>query len=383
MKILWLSHQSPVSFGTTQLRCYQPSEYLAHANHYTKVQWIYDSNIKLDVDLVILCRVILDKATARIIARAKAKGIIVVYESDDLLFELEVASYFKKIGRSQHVDFIQPRLDAMLASDCVIVSTDYIADKVKQLGKDVYILRNGLNNSFLESAKKLQRKNSRDDSKEIKLGYFSGSPSHDFDFAILAEPLAIILDKYPNVRLNIVGELQLQGKMLSFEDRITRKCFVPYNKFPEEITKVDINLIPLELSEMFCQAKSELKYIEAGACGIPSIASSTDSYRKAINNRSNGLLVESEEEWVSALSYLIENADARLRMGGKAKIDSFENYSPSVRTRQWNNVLEEIMEVYNDVSKQRKNFVISTIYEAIVHFKFIVKGIQSCLKNKK
>ena len=55
-----------------------------------------------------------------------------------------------------------------------------------------------------------------------------------------------------------------------------------YEEFQAVFEQIDINVVPLQQKDSFAQARSNLKYIEAGAWGIPTIASPASAYREAI-----------------------------------------------------------------------------------------------------
>lgn len=74
------------------------------------------------------------------------------------------------------------------------------------------------------------------------------------------------MEKNPNVELFLVGPLDVESDFVrKFRDRIRQLPYVPREKHFENIAQVDINLVPLELGNSFCEAKSELKFIEAVA----------------------------------------------------------------------------------------------------------------------
>jgi hypothetical protein len=63
-----------------------------------------------------------------------------------------------------------------------------------------------------------------------------------------------------------------------FVDRLDQRPFVEWTRLPAEISRVDINLIPLVLNP-FTEAKSDLKYYEAAVLKIPSVATLTEFFR--------------------------------------------------------------------------------------------------------
>ena len=94
---------------------------------------------------------------------------------------------------------------------------------------------------------------------------------------------------------------------------------------------MDLALAPLELGNDFCRAKSEVKFVEAGALGVPTVASRIDPYQDAITEGRDGLLVAREDEWVAALSSLIEEAERARALGAAARATILQRYSPGAR----------------------------------------------------
>lgn len=57
----------------------------------------------------------------------------------------------------------------------------------------------------------------------------------------------------------------------------------------EIASSFDINLAPLEMDNLFCRAKSEIKFVEAGLLGISTIASRIDPVEQSIIDHHDGL----------------------------------------------------------------------------------------------
>ena len=53
-----------------------------------------------------------------------------------------------------------------------------------------------------------------------------------------------------------------------------------WRRWFELLAQVDINLAPLEPGNVFCRAKSEIKFVEAAALGIPTVASVIDPFEQ-------------------------------------------------------------------------------------------------------
>ncbi|MCY3639426.1 MAG: glycosyltransferase, partial [Gammaproteobacteria bacterium] len=152
-----------------------------------------------------------------------------------------------------------------------------------------------------------------------RLGYASGTATHEADFATIARPLAQALRQQPNLGFTLVGSLDLAP----YEDllpasRLERRQLVEHVNLAHELARFDINLIPLQASP-FCDAKSPLKYFEAALVGIPSIVVANPTYHELIRHGENGLLAHSQDEWAEHIALLAGDADLRARQAAVAR----------------------------------------------------------------
>jgi glycosyltransferase involved in cell wall biosynthesis len=105
------------------------------------------------------------------------------------------------------------------------------------------------------------------------------------------------------------------------------------------MAKMDIALAPLETDNIFCRAKSEIKFVEAGALGLPVVASKIDPYRGSMSDGRNGFLATGEKEWTQALLSLVQDSQLRIALGEAARQTVLERYSPQARTTDLANLL--------------------------------------------
>jgi glycosyltransferase involved in cell wall biosynthesis len=208
-------------------------------------------------------------------------------------------------------------------------TTSFLAEKLREYGKKVFIVSNKLSAKDLEITQKLFNKKSliSDQQSLIKLGYFSGEMSHNRDFAVIIDALLEIMEKYPKVELFLAGPLDIENKMNKYAERIKRSSYVGRYEHFENIAQVSINLAPLEISNPFCESKSELKFFEAGILGIPTVASATKTFQEAILDDVDGYVAKTPEEWVKKLSQLIENPELGKEMGERARKKTLLDYT--------------------------------------------------------
>jgi glycosyltransferase involved in cell wall biosynthesis len=90
----------------------------------------------------------------------------------------------------------------------------------------------------------------------------------------------------------------------------------------EEIKKFSIGIMPLTNSK-WDQVKY-FKVLEYMACGVPVVASPGKTAQAIIKESNCGLVASNTEDWIEALTLLLENPDLRDKMGksGRAAIEN-------------------------------------------------------------
>jgi hypothetical protein len=182
----------------------------------------------------------------------------------------------------------------------------------------------------------------RQDAGCLVIGYASGTPTHDRDFALVKPALKNILRRYPQAEAWIIGPLNPGSDWGSLAGRIRQFPLISWRELPEYLARFDINLAPLVMDNPFAQSKSEIKYMEAALVRVPTIASPTNAYQFAINNGENGFLAASDSEWEQALTLLIEQADDRIEVGEAAYTNVLQNYHPQRRAVELVSTLDQI-----------------------------------------
>ena len=348
-KVLFLI--SPWAGVTNRYRAYNMKEYLGLAGIESEVVGIEDVDTKISrafgFDVIVIHRIPMNELLKTFIKKCKELCIPVIFDLDDYIFDTSLVHRIDEIKRMssndrnkwvQHVKGCRETLDA---SDYFIGPTGYLVKKVEDFSKKAFVIRNGLNRTQIIESDKAFMKVKRDDSV-IKIGYFSGTKTHQKDFEVVSSALLKIMSEYENVHLCIGGFLELNYSFNELSQRIERIPYVDWKKLPFNIARVDINIAPLEPDNPFCEAKSELKFFEAALLRIPTVASPSDAYRYAIKDGENGLLATTEEEWYTCLKSLIENSVIRKTLGEKAYETVMKIYAPHAQAKK-------TLEVYKDI----------------------------------
>jgi len=310
LKIAWL--YDTIDTSTFRYRVFNMIENV-NANSQAVGTWFYSTEIEAlsdrldDLDTLIICRVRYSLPVITLITRARNKGVRVLFDCDDLVFDerfvhlimhtLDVEPtnagfdwWFSYIGRIGAV--------ARLCEGA-IVSTPDLADRMRDYLRtdDVSIVPNFLNRAQQETSTRLledKRRENFSSDGTITIGYFSGTPSHNRDFAIAAPAIARLMKSDPTLRLRVVGYLDGLGMFEDVKDRLEVMPLQDWIVLQNVIAEVEINIAPLQ-QNIFTNCKSVLKYFEAAIVGTWTIASPTRPFLSAIPDESMGYIADNHE----------------------------------------------------------------------------------------
>ena len=129
---------------------------------------------------------------------------------------------------------------------------------------------------------------------------------------------------------------------------------IKWNKQSEinDLHKIDIGIYPL-LDNNWVLGKSGLKAIQYMSIGIPTVATNVGTSSDIITHMENGILVDTENDWLKHLSLLIMNPELRKKIGSKARQTVIKYYSTEVLKYKY-------LEVLNKVSRLKVGIIFSS-----------------------
>lgn len=281
----------------------------------------------------ILHRVLMTPAVVKLIARLKELGKTVVFETDDLVYDpafLVHMDYWKQMNALERKLYEHGVGGEILADPFVktaTTTTAFLADKLREKGKEVLIVPNRLTEEDVRWADEAMKRKSTKESGPVRVGYLSGTPSHNKDFATITPALVTLFERYPDWRLVLAGPLDTESTLHQYAHRIDRLPFVPRQELFGNIASLDINLAPLEIGNPFCESKSELKFFEVGIVNVPTVAAATQTFREAIADGVDGFVADTTEEWVEKIGKLIQDTEFRKQMGLAAHETALRRYT--------------------------------------------------------
>ena len=255
---------------------------------------------------------------------AKKLNKKVLFDIDDLVFDtkytntntfVQALSPYEKSYYDKNVRLMGKTL---LLCDGSITTNKFLAKELKNYVPEVFINHNVASEEMWKlSENALIKKSKIKISEEIIIGYFSGSISHNSDIKMIIPVLTKILLEFKNVKLLLLGELDLPYELKSFSSQIIKVKFIDWRKLPELISKVDINIAPVE-DCIFNKGKSENKWVEAALVKVPTIASNMGEFKQNIIHGKTGLLCTKSEEWYIAIKSLITDNNLRQTISSNA-----------------------------------------------------------------
>lgn len=323
-------------------RCIHLQEQFAQLGVQAEVQdWVdqpFPPDLAERYDLLILQRIAMTANVRRLIDQMHAKGKLVLFDTDDLVFEPAMTAWHRGVLRlppgeqELYVDGVQRILATLAACDGVLAATPLLAELAQRRGKPAWVHRNAVGREMQALGDQFYRGPERQENDKIIIGYGSGTPTHDVDFETAVPALLDILSRYPQVMLWLMGPLATPPALDLFGKRVRRYPLTDWQNYLSLASRLDIFLAPLEPGNIFCRAKSEIKFVEAGLLGIPTVASRSDPFEYAIEPGVDGFLAATTPEWIDALDALITQPELRSRLGQAARAKVIKRYSLAART---------------------------------------------------
>jgi O-antigen biosynthesis protein len=276
--------------------------------------------------IFIFQRVLFSGKVAKMVDNIKSQNKEIIFETDDLVFDkkfIQETDYYKNkmsfLEKMQYKEGVGQEIIVDPYVKVCTTTTTYLGKILEEYGKKVFIVKNKLSEQEVEICEGILKNIPRIKDGYVRLGYFSGTASHNLDFAVITEAIFEIMKKYEKVKLLLAGPLDTENKLNEFGSRVERLPLVPRGRHYENIFKANINLAPLVLGDPYCEAKSELKFFEAGILEVPTVAIRNQTYIETISDGEDGFLAKNKSEWVEKISRLIEDENLRRVMGKKAR----------------------------------------------------------------
>lgn len=239
----------------------------------------------------------------------------ILSEIDDDIFD--VAPYNPAAATlSPGSHLTQIAIDQFKASDGIIVSTPYLKDVYSEFNENIYVVPNSIDCQKWDNAPKKKKSG-------IRIGWV-GSGSHSKDLELLDKVFPAILERNKDAQFVICSYFQDDLSALP-EFLLNRKGvkivnkWSPILKYPAHVAAqdFDIGLAPL-VDNKFNRGKSNLRWLEYSALGIPCVASNVGHFAETVKDGVDGFLARDGAEITRKIQVLIDDSKLRKKMGRAA-----------------------------------------------------------------
>lgn len=333
-------------------RCHRNAKACVMAGHNARVLNAAHVNIN-DIqwaDVIILWRVEFSGHIDGILKLSKEHNVLTAFDADDIVFKphfahIEIIDGIRSIGTTEAktAHTFHNMRQTLMRSDFAIATTkemrEHMAQELipKHAGPLIYTLPNVFDDECVKLSRLAARivQSTKDDAF-VRIGYAAGTRTHQRDFSLVIPALISIFQQRPNVRLVLFREPENHRPILhmneypelkDYENFIEWRDTVPLEILPQELARFDISIAPLEPNNVFCNAKSELKYFEAALANVCSVVSPTKPLKRCIQHSITGFFASTPQEWEKSLLTLIDNESLRKQVAQNAYHSVLWNFS--------------------------------------------------------
>lgn len=269
-------------------------------------------------DAVIVFRVPATRVLARSLTKIRERlpDTILAFDIDDALFDVASNGF-----AGEAAELAMRYQETVLLCGRMLGSTEAIADLAQiQFGLPAAPFRNGVHPSQMELSERARRRPRVPG--PVRVAMFDGSGTHGPGLSWLSPAIADLLrsKRHRGVHFWAFGAHSCPEPLGELGRRFHRVPFMDWMDLPMWMRQMDLVLAPNMDNPTIADTKSALKWLEAGAVGVPTLAQATRPYREAVTPNVDGALVEQRtlDAWTEAMDRQLSLPAERRRMGKNA-----------------------------------------------------------------
>lgn len=288
-----------------------------------------------EADIVVMGMIHIQPGFATMCAIREQYGKPVVMEIDDNILSCPVYNP-AAVSYEPNNEVRQITIKQMREADAMFVSTPYLKEIYSEFNEHIYVLPNSIDFNVWGKA---QRRVNRG---RITIGWVGGA-SHNDDLIIIEPAIEYLTTKYPQVEF-VFGH----GMHPNFRGKKGVrwiKEFVRIDKYPKAIARMgfDIGIAPL-VDNAFNRGKSNLRWLEYSALGIPTVASNVGHFKETITHGVDGLLCEDTQGFIDNLEMLINDTTKRKELAKNAKAKVYKDFNIDNTVKDYEKAFQEIIQ---------------------------------------
>lgn len=329
-----------------------------------EVKELYYLNINYfivaDYRFIILYRCPWTVQVGKAINLAKKLNKKVFFDIDDLVIDrkyTDFTPYVKSLNPAEK-SFYDNRIFLMQKTlqlcEGAITTTEVLAEELKNYVKKVFINPNVASEEMFNLSNDAMKIKSKKKNKDtIVIGFYSCGFNENSDIEIIIPIIIEIIREFKNIRLMLLGDINIPNDLKQFSSKIIKKTFVNRKQLLNFISRFDINIAPIK-DNIFNSAKSENKWIDASLVKVPTIASNYGAYKKAIAHGKTGILCTTNQDWHKELKALITYENLRKNIAEAAYEVCKEKYNTLLTGKRLSNYI-------NSVANKHIGFIIPSL----------------------
>jgi glycosyltransferase involved in cell wall biosynthesis len=256
----------------------------------------------------------------------QAAGVTVLYEVDDWLRGVRLAAEHGNKASFSKEKVAEYEM-VMRVADGVICSTEWLAERYAVVNPRTFVCRNGID---------LKRYAIEPPAKTaVTIGWAGGTGHADAVGPWLPE-VAAVMREFPGTRFHTVGQPFAESLAEEFGDRALALRFGALEAYPAAMCDFDVALAPAGAGGFF-RGKSDLRWLEAAALGVPVIAD--PAVYPEIEDGVTGFHAGTPEQAGEILRALVADPELRTRVGEAARAHVVTHRRIEVMAGQWAAVL--------------------------------------------
>ena len=301
--------------------------YLRRVNH------IFAAN-KYDVVFLYRAASMIGPALLERILRWQNPAII--FDFDDAIFLTNTSKANSRFGWTK---FAGKTAEICRLSDSVTVGNSYLADYARQYNDSVTVIPSSIDTVLYQPQQKIF-----DPNKKVIIGW-TGSSTSQYHLEEFEPTLVELLKLRPDAEIRVLSNRKPDFKQIGF---VWREWSAATEI--EETKKFDIGIMPLPDDE-WARGKCAMKALIYMSLGIPPVCSDVGVNGEVVAHNRNGFLAKTPEEWLTALTTLIDNRELRYKLGDNARQTVVDHYSMRSCAAQFAEVVRKTARAKNQSNK--------------------------------
>ena len=237
-------------------------------------------------------------------------GVPIVFDFDDAVF---VSYRSPSNGYLSYLKFAGKTKTICRMSAHVMAGNPYLADYARQVNDNVTIIPTTIDTDKYQPFP-------RTSSVDLPVIGWTGSHSTVQHLDTIRGALQKLAQQVP-FRLRVIGTPSYKLDNVEVESSIWRS-----ETELQDLSNIDVGVMPLP-NDAWSKGKCGLKALQFMALGIPTICSPVGVNTEIIHDDQNGLIADSEDEWVEKMARLLRSNELRERLGQAGRTTVEEKYS--------------------------------------------------------